>query len=97
MIVLDGILNDPFPFPVDKEELEKFDEKTTKEGVEIMENILRSWVSQTTAMDVEGCDDDIEMGDDTFETQLKQLADCIRAQGGAIENNAWLKDVIESL
>ncbi|KAJ2912918.1 hypothetical protein MD484_g7501, partial [Candolleomyces efflorescens] len=82
---------------VDKEELEKFDEKTTKEGVEIMESILRSWVSQTTAMDVEGCDDDIEMGDDTFETQLKQLADCIRAQGGAIENNAWLKDVIESL
>ena len=62
-----------------------------------MENILRSWVSQTSAMDVEGDDDDVEMGDDTFETQFKQLVDCIQAQGAAIENNAWLKDVIESL
>lgn len=62
-----------------------------------MENILRSWVSQTTAMDIEGGDDDVEMGDDTFETQLKQLADCIKAQGDAIENNAWLRDAIESL
>jgi hypothetical protein len=40
---------------------------------------------------------DVEMGDDTFETQLKQLVDCIKAQGDAIENNAWLKDVIQSL
>jgi hypothetical protein len=42
-----------------------------------MENILRSWVSLTTAMDVEGGDgdDDVEMGDDTFETQLKQGCD----------------------
>jgi hypothetical protein len=48
-------------------------------------------------MDIEGGGDDVEMGDDTFETQLKQLANCIKAQGDTIENNAWLRDVIESL
>jgi hypothetical protein len=35
-------------------------------------------------MDIEGGDNDVEMGDDILETQLKQLADCIKVQGDTI-------------
>ena len=74
-----------------------FDEETTKEGVMIMEEILRAWASNQDG------DDDIVMGDaddddsDSYEAQLKQLKDVIQQHAAAIQNNAWLQDVIINL
>lgn len=74
-----------------------FDEETTKEGVRIMEEILKAWVSNQDG------DEDVVMGDandddgDSYEAQLKQLKDVIQQHSAAIQNNAWLQDVVMNL
>ena len=81
-----------------KEEKEtNFDEETTKEGVRIMEEILKAWVSNQDG------DEDVVMGDaddddgDSYEAQLKQLKDVIQQHSAAIQNNPWLQDVVMNL
>ncbi|KAJ3503070.1 hypothetical protein NMY22_g18379 [Coprinellus aureogranulatus] len=73
----------------------KFDEETTREGVQIMEEILRAWASNQDA------DEDVVMGDaddeDSYEAQLKQLKDVIQKHHDAIQKNAWLQDVVMNL
>ncbi|KAJ3545219.1 hypothetical protein NMY22_g2523 [Coprinellus aureogranulatus] len=73
----------------------KFDEETTREGVEIMEEILRAWASNQDA------DEDVVMGDaddeDSYEVQLKQLKDVIQKHHDAIQKNAWLQDAVMNL
>ena len=82
--------------------MDTFDEETTKEGVQIMEEILRSWAGSTDGIPNGQDDDDIEMGDETmsdeaYEAELKKLVDVIQSHRGKIEGNAWLKDVVQSL
>lgn len=86
----------------DKAEEEKFDEEVTKEGVQLMEDILRTWSSTISG----GGDGDVEMGDATtegdnneedYEAQLNQLKAILEEYGPAIRKNTWLQDVVQNL
>lgn len=71
-----------------------FPENITKEGVEIMEEILRTWASKTSEQDGE----DLVMSDDsTPEKQLEELRKCMESFQPQIEKNPWLQSVISSL
>ena len=65
--------------------------EVTKEGIQIMEELLQAWAS-----DVDG--DDIVMSDElSSAAQLKGLKDCVEEFQPRIENNAWLQSMLTSL
>lgn len=68
--------------------------EVTEEGIKIMEELLRTWSSQDPQKDGE----DIVMSDDLSpEAQLDQLRQCVNSFRPQIENNEWLRSVINSL
>lgn len=81
--------------PTEEDKENKFDEETTKEGVKIMEDILRAWAGDRDR------DEDVVMadadGEDSYEAQLQKLKEVLQQHGAAIQNNAWLQDVVNNL
>jgi DNA mismatch repair protein MSH2 len=65
--------------------------EVTKEGIQIVEELLRAWASN-----VDG--DDVIMSDELSPTaQLDGLKDCVEEFRLRIENNAWLQSMLTSL
>ncbi|KAF6757736.1 muts domain V-domain-containing protein [Ephemerocybe angulata] len=71
------------------------DEETTREGVRIMEEVLRAW---TEGADV---DEDVVMGDGDaeeeekdYEEEIRRLVECVKARGEEIQGNKWLQEVL---
>ncbi|KAG6917777.1 hypothetical protein DXG01_001182 [Tephrocybe rancida] len=69
--------------------------EVTEEGLQIMEDFLRTWSTQPSAHDGE----DVVMtdGDEDADTQLQELRNCMQAFRPRIENNLWLQSVLSSL
>ncbi|KAF5340409.1 hypothetical protein D9611_007962 [Ephemerocybe angulata] len=71
------------------------DEETTREGVRIMEEVLRAWTEG------EDLDEDVVMGDGDaeeeekdYEEEIRRLVECVKARGEEIQGNKWLQEVL---
>ncbi|KZV76588.1 DNA mismatch repair protein [Peniophora sp. CONT] len=70
-------------------------EEVVEEGVRLVEQLLRKW-SSTKGTDGE----DVVMGDegeDDVEAQLNELRACFEEAGPALQENAWVKNLLASL
>jgi len=70
--------------------------EVTEEGLQVIEDFLRAWSSQTSSGDG---DEDIVMADadEDPETQLQDLRRCMESFRPRIEKNRWLQSVLGSL
>jgi DNA mismatch repair protein MSH2 len=65
--------------------------EVTGEGIQIVEELLKTWASNADG-------DDIIMSDDLSPAaQLQRLKNCVEAFRPRIENNAWLQSMLKSL
>ncbi|KAG6809946.1 hypothetical protein H0H92_013995 [Tricholoma furcatifolium] len=69
--------------------------EVTEEGLQIMEDFLRTWSAQPS--DIDGEDIIMGGGDEDAEAQLQQLQKCLAEFRPRIENNRWLQSVLTSL
>jgi len=66
----------------------------TERGIQVVENLLRAWASNTLAED--GCG--APMSDDISpENQLAELRRCVDEFRPQIESNQWLQTLLTSL
>jgi DNA mismatch repair protein MSH2 len=73
----------------------EFAPEVTEEGIAIVENIFRKWVSNQQDQDD---DDDIIMGEELSPArQLEEIRKHVQNFRPQIESNAWLQSVIASL
>ncbi|KAF8434863.1 DNA mismatch repair protein [Boletus edulis BED1] len=68
-------------------------DEVTEEGIQIVEELLRTWAESTQDTDGE----DIVMEDDFADAQLDELRQCVEAFRPRIEGNAWVQSIISSL
>ncbi|KAF8551428.1 DNA mismatch repair protein [Imleria badia] len=68
-------------------------DEVMEEGIQIVEELLRTWAESTSGTDGE----DVVMGDDSTDTQLEELRQCVYAFRPRIEGNAWVQSMISSL
>lgn len=71
-------------------------EDVVEEGTQIVEEMLRAWVSSKAGHDGE----DVIMGDEeeaSPEEQLEELRRCVEQFRPRIESNAWAQSLITSL
>lgn len=71
--------------------------EVTDEGIKIVEELLRDWISQKSAQDGEDIimdDDDDELSSDAQLEELKRSVEKFRPQ---IEGNPWLQSLLTSL
>ncbi|KAG6830769.1 hypothetical protein H0H87_007168 [Tephrocybe sp. NHM501043] len=78
-----------------KDSEEAIPAEAVEEGLQIMEDFLRTWSTQPSSNDGE----DIVMtdGDGDADSQLKELRKCIEEFRPLIEKNLWLQSVLSSL
>ncbi|OCH93883.1 hypothetical protein OBBRIDRAFT_723791, partial [Obba rivulosa] len=69
--------------------------EVVEEGTKIVEELLRTWASQTPGTDGE----DVVMGDEELspEAQLEELKRCVEQFRPRIEGNAWVQTVLASM
>ena len=69
-------------------------DEVMEEGIQIVEELLRTWAESTSGADSE----DVVMDDDvSADTQLEELRQCVQAFRPRIEGNAWVQSMISSL
>lgn len=64
-----------------------------EEGIQIVEELLRTWAESTTRMD----GDDVAMEDVSADTQLEEIRRCVDTFRSRIEDNVWVQSMISSL
>ena len=69
-------------------------DEVTEEGIQIVEELLRTWAESTSGADGE----DVVMDDEfSADTQLEELRRCVEAFRPRIEGNARVQSMISSL
>ncbi|THH29236.1 hypothetical protein EUX98_g4951 [Antrodiella citrinella] len=75
----------------------QFAPEVVEEGTKLIEQLLREW----SASQVNGADEDISMTDeadeDDSEVQLAELKKCIEKYRGRLEENPWVRHVLQTL
>lgn len=64
-----------------------------EEGIQIVEDLLRTWAESTSGTD----DEDVVMEDVSADAQLEELRQCVKAFQPRIEGNAWVQSMISAL
>ena len=64
-----------------------------EEGIQIVEDLLRTWAESTSGTD----DEDVVMEDVSADAQLEELRRCVQAFQPRIEGNAWVQSMISAL
>ncbi|KAG9311644.1 DNA mismatch repair protein [Chiua virens] len=68
-------------------------DEVTEEGIQIVEELLRTWAESTSGMDGE----DVAMEDASADAQLEELCRCVETFRPRFEGNAWVQSMISSL
>ncbi|KAG1850182.1 DNA mismatch repair protein [Suillus subluteus] len=63
-------------------------DEVTEEGIQIIEELLKKWASESSA------DDDVMMDDVSHEAQLAELQRCVEEFRPRIEQNAWVQSLL---
>lgn len=72
----------------------QFSPEVIESGVQIVEELLKTWASQAPAAD----DEDVVMADDlSSEAQLTELKSCFSTYQERLENNPWVQSLLASL
>jgi DNA mismatch repair protein MSH2 len=73
----------------------QFSSEVIENGVQIIEELLKTWASQTPSA---AHDEDVDMSDDLSpEAQLAELKNCFSAYQERIDNNPWVQSLMASL
>ncbi|EIN09262.1 DNA mismatch repair protein [Punctularia strigosozonata HHB-11173 SS5] len=82
-------------FGRDEAEDAEFSEEVTEEGVELVEELLRTWATRSAG----GSDEDVDMdaADLTPEQQLEELKRCVETFKPRIEANPWVRSLLTEL
>lgn len=74
---------------------DQISKEVTEEGIQVMEEFLRTWSSRGPQDDGE----DVVMANDDQdpEAQVQELKTCLEQFRPRIENNRWLQSVLTSL
>ncbi len=82
-------------FGGDENSATKFSQDITEEGSKVIEDLLRSWATQTSQDDE---DVDMDMGDDNkAEEELLALRRCAEQYKDRIESNPWIQSLLTTL
>jgi DNA mismatch repair protein MSH2 len=85
----------PFSSENEPSQESQFSPEVVEDGVQIVEELLKSWASQTPSA---SHDEDVIMSDDLSpETQLAELKSCFSAYQSRIDNNPWVQSLLASL
>ena len=68
-------------------------DEVMEQGIQIVEELLRTWAESTSGTDGE----DVVMDDVSADVQLEELRRCVEGFRPRIEGNAWVQSVISSL
>jgi DNA mismatch repair protein MSH2 len=72
----------------------QFSPEVVESGVQVVEELLKTWASGTPAVD----DEDVVMSDDLSpEAQLAELKRCFSTYQERIESNPWVQSLLASL
>jgi DNA mismatch repair protein MSH2 len=72
----------------------QFSPEVVESGVQIVEELLKTWASRTSTAD----DEDVVMSDDlSSEAQLAELKRCFSTYQEKIESNPWVQSLLASL
>jgi DNA mismatch repair protein MSH2 len=76
----------------------QFSPEVVESGAQLVEELLKTWVSRTSS-DVSVADgEDIVMSDDLSpEAQLNELKNCFSEYQKRIESNPWVQNLLASL
>ncbi|KAG1815227.1 DNA mismatch repair protein [Suillus subaureus] len=66
-------------------------DEVTEEGIQIIEELLKKWASESSADD-----EDVMMDDVSHEAQLAELRRCVEEFRPRIEQNAWVQSLLTS-
>ncbi|KAG1902378.1 DNA mismatch repair protein [Suillus fuscotomentosus] len=66
-------------------------DEITEEGIQIIEELLKKWASESSADD-----EDVMMDDVSHEAQLAELRRCVEEFRPRIEQNAWVQSLLTS-
>jgi DNA mismatch repair protein MSH2 len=80
------------------QEESRFSPEVIESGAQLVEELLKTWVSRTSS-DVSVADgEDIVMSDDLSpEAQLNELKNCFSEYQQRIESNPWVQNLLASL
>ncbi len=71
----------------------QFSPEDIENGVQIVEELLKTWASRTPS-----ADEDVVMSDDLSpEAQLAELKNCFSAYQERMDNNPWVQSLLASL
>lgn len=68
-------------------------DEVMEEGIQIVEDLLRTWAGSTAGVDGE----DVVMEDADADAQLEELRRCVEAFRPRVEGNAWVQSMMSSL
>ncbi|KAG1859584.1 DNA mismatch repair protein [Suillus subalutaceus] len=71
------------------ENVVKHSDEVTEEGIQIIEELLKKWASESSADD-----EDVMMDDVSHEAQLAELQRCVEEFRPRIEQNAWVQSLL---
>ena len=72
----------------------QFSPEVIESGVQIVEELLKTWASRAPAAD----DEDVVMADELSpEAQLAELKSCFSTYQERLENNPWVQSLLASL
>lgn len=75
----------------------QFSPEVIENGVQIVEELLKTWASQTPSASA-AHDEDVVMSDDLSpEAQLAELKNCFSAYQERIDSNPWVQSLLTSL
>ncbi|KAG2066034.1 DNA mismatch repair protein [Suillus decipiens] len=66
-------------------------DEVTEEGIQIIEELLKKWASESSADD-----EDVVMDNVSHETQLAELRQCVEEFRPRMEQNAWVQSLLTS-
>lgn len=72
-------------------------DEVTEEGIQIVEELLRTWAESTSAAGTDGEDVVMEDASESVDAQLEELRRCVDAFRPRIEGNAWVQSIIAAL